>query len=84
MGADKHGFDPLVAYQRVNHEWTPRDTKEEGLGVAAAARRGPCRWLNGRRLFSKPEPVTSDLADHSDELEREGGSESLICAIREI
>jgi hypothetical protein len=81
MGADKHGFDPLVAHQRVNHEWTRRDTKEEGPGVAAAASLGPYGWLDGRRRFRKPEPLTSDLADHSDALEGKAGSESLICGI---
>ena len=81
MDADKHGFDPLVAHQRVNHEWTRRDTNEEGSDVAAAARRGPCRWLDGRRRFRKPEPLTSDLADHSGALEGKVGSESLICGI---
>jgi len=54
------------------------------VGSAEEGCRGPYRETDGRRLFSKLEPVTSDLADHSDAREGDAGSESLICAIREI
>ena len=64
MDADKHGFDPLVAYQRVNHEGTR-------MRKGARCSRGPVTPPDTANTTAEGASeflgLTADFADEADE-----------------